>query len=257
MRVSWKVRGRSLATAVTLVSLCVAPRAVARDSTEPRELRFTLDEPWVDGIITGLAAGGWIASEALQAELMSSACRWCNPPASDTAVRDALRWSDTNSADKISDVLAYGAVPLAVVGAFTLGAGVQSRPEGSSPWKHLFLDLLVIAQATALAADVNQIAKIGAARERPGAHARAAGDPRSADDNRSFYSAHTSTSMAIAVSAGTVASMRGYRWAPALWAVLPALSVFTGYLRIASDHHYFSDGGIGGLAGATIGFVVP
>lgn len=211
----------------------------------------------MDAVLTGAAFAGWIGSEALQGDLMSSSCRWCDPPGIDSAVRNSLRWSHTKTADTGSDLLAYGVLPVTTVAAYSINAMLEGPSAPQSAWRGLFLDLLIIGQATALAADLNQIAKISAARERPAVHAQAPGAQRSADDNRSFYSAHTSTSMAIAVSAGTVASLRGYRWAPAVWATLPALSLFAGYLRIASDNHYLTDVAVGALAGASVGFAVP
>jgi len=33
--------------------------------------------------------------------------------------------------------------------------------------------------------------------------------------------------------------------------------VFTGYLRIAADKHYFSDVAIGAAVGTAIGFIIP
>jgi membrane-associated phospholipid phosphatase len=225
--------------------------------TARRELRYTLDDPWVDGVVTGVAFAWWITSEALQDELMRDSCRWCNPPGLDSSVRNSLRWSNTKAADTGSDLLAYGLLPAATIGVYSINAVFRVPNQNQPAWGDLFLDLLVIGQATAVAADLNQFAKIAAARERPVAYAATPGARHSADDNRSFYSAHTNTSMAIAVSSCTVATMRGYRWAPALCVTLPALSLLAGYLRIASDNHYFSDVAVGALAGAGVGFAVP
>ena len=61
----------------------------------------------------------------------------------------------------------------------------------------------------------------------------------------------------IAVSAGTVASMRGYRWAPLVWATGLTLGATTGYLRMAADRHYFTDVVTGAVVGSAVGFAVP
>jgi membrane-associated phospholipid phosphatase len=57
------------------------------------------------------------------------------------------------------------------------------------------------------------------------------------DNNLSFSSGHTTATFALAAAAGTVATMRGYRWAPLTWIVGGALALGTGYLRIAADRH--------------------
>ena len=78
-----------------------------------------------------------------------------------------------------------------------------------------------------------------------------------ADNNVSFYSSHTSFAFSLAVSTGTVASMRRYRWAPAVWAAGLAGAAAVGYLRIAADQHYFTDVLAGAAAGSAVGFAVP
>jgi membrane-associated phospholipid phosphatase len=245
-----------------LALLCSVAASRAEEGINRRELTFTLDEPWVDGVITGVGLAWWGASEVLlRSELTPSSCKWCNPPAADSSVRNALRWSNTRAADKVSDVLAYGLVPVGAIGAYAIGAATDRQRSAGSRWSDLLLDVLIIVEATALAADANQFAKIWVGRARPSVHAAAlqhtGAQVRSSDDNRSFYSAHTNTAMAISVSACTVASMRGYGWAPLLCTTLPTLALGAGYLRIASDNHYFTDVAFGALAGASFGFAVP
>jgi membrane-associated phospholipid phosphatase len=84
----------------------------------------------------------------------------------------------------------------------------------------------------------------------PDAHRAAlVADP---DALRSFPSGHTTLAFSLAGAAGTVASMRGYRLAPLVWASGLLLGVATAYARIAADDHYFTDT----LGGAAIGLVV-
>ncbi len=261
MFVSPTKRGGLFGFALCVALVCRAAPSLAGDALQRRELRFTLDEPWLDGVITGAGLTFWAASEALRGDLTPSTCRWCNPPGVDSSVRNALRWSNPHAANRISNVLAYGLVPLGTIGMYAIHAANTTRTVSASRWRDFGLDVLIIAEATALAADANQIAKISVARQRPSVHASSLASPEgrvpSSDDNRSFYSAHTNTSMAIAVSACTVALMRGYDWAPALCATLPTLALAAGYLRIASDNHYFTDVAVGALAGASFGFAVP
>ena len=145
---------------------------------------------------------------------------------------------------------------------FNALAASQAQPDGGfQAWRDFFMDSAVIAEATVLAADFNQAAKFLVARERPFVHALNPADKGTtsapADNNTSFYSAHASTSMALAVSMAEVASLRKYEWAPVAWVTLPALSLFTGYLRIAADKHYFTDVTTGAAMGALFGYLVP
>ena len=75
--------------------------------------------------------------------------------------------------------------------------------------------------------------------------------------NYSFFSGHTGSAFALATSTGAVASIRGYRGAPWVWGVGLSLAAATGYLRIASDSHYFSDVLVGAAVGTAVGWLVP
>jgi len=75
------------------------------------------------------------------------------------------------------------------------------------------------------------------------------------DDNLSFFSSHTSTTTAFAFAVAQIATRRRVR-TPLVF-LLGAAAGLTGYLRIASDRHYFSDVIVGGLVGATVGTLVP
>ena len=59
------------------------------------------------------------------------------------------------------------------------------------------------------------------------------------------------------MASGTVASLRGYRAAPWIWASGLTLAGVTGYLRIAGDKHYFTDVVTGAVVGSFVGFAVP
>jgi membrane-associated phospholipid phosphatase len=148
-----------------------------------------------------------------------------------------------------------------VIGFNALAAS-QAQPDGGFlAWRDFLTDSAVVAEATVLAADFNQAAKFLVARERPFVHALNSADKATtlapADNNTPFYSGHASTSMALAVSMAEVASLRKYEWAPVAWVTLPALSLFTGYLRIAADKHYFTDVTTGAAMGALFGYFVP
>ena len=123
------------------------------------------------------------------------------------------------------------------------------------------LDMLVIAEAALLTADLNQLVKYTLGRERPFVH-RLEDDDKSqtkhpSDNNLSFYSAHTSISFSVVTAAATVATMRGYKGAPLVWALGRPLAAFTGYLRIAADRHYLSDVLVGAVLGSAVGVLAP
>lgn len=61
----------------------------------------------------------------------------------------------------------------------------------------------------------------------------------------------------VVSATGTVAPLRGYRWAPLAWAVGLPLAASTAYLRLAADRHYLTDVLVGGAVGTTVGALVP
>lgn len=121
------------------------------------------------------------------------------------------------------------------------------------------LDALLITEATFIAGALNQAAKFAFARERPFVHFLPRGDDgaRSSDDNLSFFSGHTTLAFALATSAGTVSTMRGYSLAPVVWASGLSLAVSVGYLRVAADQHYLTGVLTGAAVGTVIGVGVP
>jgi membrane-associated phospholipid phosphatase len=247
------LRAVGVASLLGLGHLSLCPEA------QGQELRYS---PPVDLGVTLGAVGAWAVSERLRGHLVPAHCRWCDRDSSgndtlnalDRTVRQ-LRWGRHNAADALSDVTAFVVTPLAAGGLPTLAAGHDGRLGDFGA------NTLVIAEAGALAADVNQLVKFLAVRERPDAHARELQDPgphvRSVDDDLSFYSGHTTEAVSLAVAAGTVSSLRGYRLAPLVWGATLPVALFTGYLRIAADRHYFTDVLTGAVGGAIVGFVVP
>jgi membrane-associated phospholipid phosphatase len=214
------------------------------------------------GLDVGVTAGAgalWIGSELLKAQLAPSTCRWCDPPGIDEGVRDALKWSTgsgTSTADTISNVLGFGLVPLSVVGLNALAASHDDAIKGAP------VDALVVVEATVVAMGLNQLTKFIVGRERPFVHALAPDQKQTlpsqpSDNNVSFFSGHTTETFSLAVAAGTVAQMRGYRFAPLVWAVGGVLAFTTAYMRIAADKHYFTDVTVGMIVGSAIGFAVP
>jgi membrane-associated phospholipid phosphatase len=242
-------RRGAFATLVAIVLSCVLGSGARAEGD-------TLRTDWrVDGAVTAAAFAVWGGTQLFESKLAPSVCRWCNPGSVDASLRDALRWNDTSAANLASNLGAYLFVPLTTLGLLALDARREDR------LAELPADGLVIAEAVALNGALTQIVKFAVGRQRPFVQALPA-DQRPltahpADNNVSFYSSHTSFAFSLAVSTGTVASMRAQRWAPLIWAVGLAGAAAVGYLRIAADQHYFTDVLVGAAAGSAIGFAVP
>jgi membrane-associated phospholipid phosphatase len=254
-----------LRTAARASLLLLIATTAARAQTAPPPIEVPAPPPAVpelpyslttDATITGIAIAGWIGSEALKSHLGPDTCRWCDPPGFDSSVRDALRWNDTGRADVISYVL-----PLAIEPLLVFGLDALSARRDQAPPRAAWVDALLISEATSIALAMNQTVKFIVGRERPFVHALPEADkPLTAhpsDNNVSFYSGHATLAFAMAVSGGTVASMRRYRLAPWIWGGGLALAAATAYLRIAADRHYFSDVTTGAALGSLTGFAVP
>ena len=217
-----------------------------------RDLRW---DHVADPVAVGLGGIAWLTSELLKSTLVPSACRWCDVDGLDLGVRNALRWQSTSAAGTASGVIAFGLAPIAA--ALTLGLAAD---HDHAFRRDIVGDVVIVGEATVLAMDLDQLTKFVVARERP--FARALGpDERShradPDDDLSFFSGHTTATFALAAAAGTVATMRGYRWAPATWIAGGILATATGYLRIAADKHWLTDVLTGMIVGTAVGVLVP
>ncbi len=234
------------------VSAALTGLSLPAHAQDVKALRYDLR---LDIPLTSAAFAAWVGSELFKAELAPDRCRWCESQSFDEGARSRLRWSNTEAAYRTSNWLGFGLVPLGTAAGMALLASHAGAREG------IGVDLLVIAQAAFLTAGLNQVVKYTVGRERPFVHALdAQNKPRTkhpADNNLSFYSAHASISFSVVVAAGTVATMRGYRGAPFIWAIGLPLAALTGYLRIAADRHYLSDVLVGTVVGSTVGFLAP
>jgi len=233
---------RSVAIALGITAVLAARTALAQPAPPLR-----VDPAAGSAIVVGGTAL-LFAGEVAKGALAPKECRWCEPGALDVSARDALVWRDRATADRLSNLGAFALVPAATLGFTALAAHATSATDP------VWLDAVVVAEAGVIAAGVNQVTKLVVARQRPSVRHGAAA---TADDNLSFYSGHTSLAFSLAVASGTVASLRGFQQAPAIWALGLSLASTVGYLRIAADRHYLTDTLVGALAGGAIGFVVP
>ena len=219
---------------------------------QARDLR---GDPRTDAAIAGVGAAAWVAADLDDASLGPSRCRWCSVGGFDARARAGLVWSRPAVADTLSNV---GAWVLAPIAAFGLDAAAAAH-DGAG--RDTSVDTILVLEAAVLAADVNKVTKLLVARERPFSYALGPegkrADVHSPDDDESFFSGHASATFAIAAASGTVASMRGYRWAPLVWSEGLVVATAVAYLRVAADKHWLTDVVAGAVVGAAIGFAVP
>lgn len=245
-----------LLASIALFLLCMPTLASAQSTAPPAEPpRLRVHLP-VDLSLTLGGGAAWIALEVLKPTLAPASCAWCPSAGYDVTVRDTLRWTDPAPADVTSYVTGFALAPIAALGLDALA--VQGRGGSAREW---FDDALVISESIVIASDINQIVKFAVGRERPFVHALPAHEKpntsQPSDNNVSFFSGHTTLAFAAAVSSGTIASLKGYRSAPYIWATGLALATTTGYLRIAADKHYLTDVLVGAACGAAVGALVP
>jgi membrane-associated phospholipid phosphatase len=240
-------------TAAAALACALLPRtspAHAEDRVKPVDRRTHL------GVTVGLGLA-YVAGEfAVKDALSPDACRWCASNGLDDAVRDALVWDDTGLAHTLSNTTGYVGAPVWAFGGTLLAAQLDGH--GARHWLD---DSLIIAESALMASVLNYTIKSVFGRERPFVHQLADADKPLTDhpqeNNLSFNSGHAALSMSLAVSAGTVAHLRGYRHAPHLTGVGITLALATGYFRSAADKHWFTDISTGWLLGAAFGYGVP
>jgi membrane-associated phospholipid phosphatase len=176
-------------------------------------------------------------------------CRWCGGPnAIDAGVRNAVVWSETEHAARASDLTSYVLAPGLNYGLVL--AGTVASPSTAA----LMDDLIPIAESMIVTQWVTRAIKISAARTRPYAHFVG---PRGNEDNLSFPSGHISFPTALAVSAGMIAHVRGYKSEKLIWLGGGAIALASGYLRMAADRHYVTDVLAGAAIGVAAGLTVP
>jgi membrane-associated phospholipid phosphatase len=238
---------RTLRVLALAASLCaVAPVARAEPDRPSRKhlLRHAA--------FTAVGGISYLVSEtALKPSLVAVTCRWCQPPAFDGAIRDALHWHDAGTANTLSNITGYVIPPVLGLGGLLWAAHDRGDTGGFVD------DGLAVLEAGVVVGLVNQPIKFLFGRQRPFVRYGDPARPHETDDNMSFYSGHTSISTGLAVAAGSIASRHHSKLAPYLWVGGLTCAAATGYLRIAADKHYASDVVTGAVTGALIGWLVP
>ena len=213
--------------------------------------------PHVSIPLTAFGLSVWIAGEVFKKELVPDEARWTKTNPLDDAVRDGLRWNGAHTDDaNMASNLVLGAIPLAGLSAllFTDREGWSSPT--SSRAKQAGYGALIMLESASVAMLANQVVKFIALRKRPYTRSSEYGTFE-ADDHLSFYSGHTTTAFALAVSGAMLYDMRGGEHRAAVWTTALLLAAGVGYLRIGADKHYFTDVLVGALVGAAAGYLVP
>lgn len=241
-----------------LTSFVVASAPSPR--TQVHDLR--LDVP-TSAIIAGSTGAAWVASEVFfKHALAPDVCRWCDV---DAAGNDALnpidawargiRWENELLADSLSNLDGFVALPIA------LGVAHAYAASSAGATNKLPEDGLIVVEAVAACAVLNQATKFLVGRERPFVHALPEADKPNTlkpdDNNMSFFSGHASFAFSLAVAAGTVAELRGYPNRALIWAVGLPLATAVPVLRMMADRHYLSDVLVGIAIGSAFGAGVP
>jgi len=236
-----------VARALAVLCLLVSLRSAHADPSE----RSDRDRVWQ---IAPFAAGGafyLVLEFGLKEALTRKDCLWCHSNGFDTGLRNAGKWDDVARADFISNVTGYYSAPIYAIGILM----VSSAGEHDS--RRWFDDTIPVLQAGIVTGMFNQAFKLLFVRRRPYAEFKAKSTRKANDVNTSFFSGHTGLAFAMAASAGTVATLRDYKSAPAIWIGGGLLAVTTGYLRVAADAHYATDVIAGAAVGTAVGVAIP
>jgi len=243
-------------SAVLAVLVLLGPAGARAEDVASSGLRY---EPALDVPLTAVGLAGTFGPRLLTDETKAWTCRWCDRDADgrdtlnglDAAVRRHWRWQDGQKAHDWSNVtLTLSFVAPAT--AFVAGRGGFRDGLGD--------EMLLVLESSALTLALTQGTKYLFRRERPWAHAGEMPEGERAgsrDSVLSFASGHASLSFSLAVTFGSLASLRsddGKAW---VWATGLTFATATAYLRIAADRHYLTDVLAGAAIGAAVGWAVP
>ncbi len=249
--------GVAAAFALTATLGTLTPATARADAPRPHQLKYDVA---LDATVIGASVAFVLGTELVKAAKPLT-CRWCDRDGEIDHLNGldrwgrTLKWRDPRRSQFVSNVTAFLLEPaFAMVDMIVVSASDDA--DRAFP-----VDLLVISEAVAVSTFLNQATKLVFARERPFVHALPPADrkttPAPSDNNVSFYSGHSAMTFSLASAAGTVATLRGYRLMPLVWATLVPLAIATGYLRIGGDKHYLSDVLTGAVLGTAVGVALP
>lgn len=236
---------RHVLLALALTASLAAPAAAQS------EARY--DPAWHGGLAAGALAGSTIVRLLERGDVPT--CTWCGidaqgqtaVPRLDAAARARWTWTRHRRAANLSNVTAGSAYALPLIGLSAVHGGTGGE------WGR---DMLAAISSVAVTQLTSDLTKRVTRRSRP--HVAFDHDPIARpDDVHSFFSGHTATAFAAAVSTATIASRRDSRHAAWLWAGGLSLAGTTGYLRIAANRHFLTDVLTGAAVGTAFGVLLP
>jgi membrane-associated phospholipid phosphatase len=249
-----------------ITTILALSTTAAAGAAEPAELQL---RPWVDGpvlvstltytLVTFLDdETPWVMQAEFPEPGLAMDQRWVG-----------LAEIDDEGPAQLSDLVglypSFGMpVVMGALGALRPADSPGARAGQAGTW------FVVGAQAVTVNATTTHIVKHAVRRPRPYAYgdawrsehaeALAAGEPVECEAQLSFYSGHTSAAGAWSFGlAHSLAITHDWPWYGELLPYLAATGVtaWTGVLRVQAHKHFPSDVLVGGLAGATVGILVP
>ena len=254
-----------LGTCVLGVALLVAGTAeLPEGASDP--LRVGQGSPYaIDPLPHGLVTGGLLATLALYQGLVRPSLPGglvcidngmkvrCNPSDLNRLDRRAVR---NNSERWLRASDAIGG--LAGVGVLVGLAYDAYRGDSHSPWSDFGTDLLVVAEATAVASGISQLLKFSFRRPRPTQYQENV-SVETIEHQLSFPSGHATAVAAMSTAYAMTFSLRHPEspWRYGVWFAGALATVMTGYARVAGGFHFSTDIMAGVALGATTGFLIP
>jgi len=242
--------------------------AVAATATDKVDIN-----PRADALVTGAAFVGWFVPQLLSRELAPEHCRICDGPDNTglpgTGSRGTLNGVDAWFHDSmtgwlmprgtsaiVSDVVAYGVVPLSTMAGAFLATGPHATEGAGSR------AAVIVVESAAVSAAIVQGFKFTTVRKRPyiryGTGNPSGGYNVGDEDSRlGFPSGHTALATSLTVALATTATIEESSAAPWFWAGAAVASVTVGSLRMMAEKHYFTDVAVGALVGAACGVTIP
>ncbi len=213
--------------------------------------------PQISIPLTAFGLSVWIAGEVFKKDLVPEEARWTGTNPVDDAVRDTIRWNSAHTGDAdMTSNLVLGSIPVAGLAALLFSDAKGWSSPTASRARQAGYGGLIMLESASVAMLANQVVKFLVLRKRPYTRADDYGTME-ADDHLSFYSGHTTTAFALAVSGAMLYDMKGGNHPGAVWTAALVMATGVGYLRIAADKHYFTDVLVGALLGAAAGYLVP
>jgi PAP2 superfamily len=235
-----------IATLLCTTPAMADPTAIA--PSRPLAMGTLRGDPnlWPSAAVVGVAGGAWLSLELFAPK--PATCRWCENNGLDRETSLAWRSVPEDKAEFLSNLFAFGLLPVGLASAATASAYQSGAPAYG---ERMLQNTTYSAEAVAIAGLFNQLTKLLVARERP------PGNVERSDHAMSFYSGHTSFAFSLATSMATLSSLRREPLAPLVWSVGLPLATLVGLFRVIAGRHHLTDVLVGATVGSLIGVAAP